>query len=143
MNEAMNSQPLAEPAPAAPTHEPQQQTPTSSAQNGGLDYAQTAAVEEPQANDDPLSHILTRPIQAHGEEVAVLKWREPTGGDIEKAGNPIVISGMGGGEPKLSFDEIKMTKMISQLAAIPPSSVRMLMARDWNAISLKIFRFFM
>ena len=95
------------------------------------------------AGEDLLSQVLTKPIQAHGEEVTVLRWREPTGGDIERAGNPISLEGFGQERPRLSFDEKKMAAMISQLASIPPSSVKMLAARDWNAIAFKVFRFFM
>jgi hypothetical protein len=98
------------------------------------------AVEE--VEEDLLSHVLSKPIEAHGEIITILKWREPTGGDIERAGNPIVLEGFGD-KPRVVFDEKKMGAMISQLASIPPSSVKALQARDWNAIAFKVFRFFM
>jgi Phage tail assembly chaperone proteins, E, or 41 or 14 len=91
---------------------------------------------------DPLSYALTKPIQAHGQEIRVLKWREPTAGDIERAGNPIVVD-LFGEQPRLTFDERKMNQMISTLAQIPPSSVRMLSGSDWNTIAWKLVRFFM
>lgn len=92
--------------------------------------------------DDPNSFKLTKPITAHGDEVQVLKWREPTGGDIERAGNPINIEVFGLEQPRLSFDEKKMTAMISLLCQIPPSSVRQMAARDWNAVAWRLIRFF-
>jgi hypothetical protein len=104
------------------------------------DEAPVAIDEMP---EDLLSHKLTKPIPAHGEDILVLRWREPTGLDIEKAGNPITLEGVGLDRPRLSFDEKKMAAMISRLAAIPPSSVQKLAARDWNAIAFKVFRFFM
>jgi hypothetical protein len=92
---------------------------------------------------DPNSFTLTKPIQAHGDEIKVLRWREPTGGDIERAGNPINIEMFGLEQPRLSFDEKKMTAMISLLCAIPPSSVRQITASDWNSIAWRMVGFFM
>jgi hypothetical protein len=91
----------------------------------------------------PNSFKLTKPIQAHGDEIQVLTWREPTGGDIERAGNPINIEMFGLEQPRLSFDEKKMTAMISLLCAIPPSSVRQITANDWNSIAWRMVGFFM
>jgi hypothetical protein len=89
-----------------------------------------------------LEHTLSKPIQAHGEELRILRWREPTGADIERAGNPIVIDFFGE-KPTLTFNEKKMGAMISALCQIPPSSVRQLTAADWNSIAWKLVRFFM
>ena len=94
------------------------------------------------ADIDPLSYHLTKPIQAHGQDVTVLRWREPTAGDIERAGNPINID-LFSEQPRLTFDERKMNNMISLLAQIPPSSVKMLSGSDWNTIAWKMVRFFM
>ena len=74
-------------------------------------------------------HVLSKPIQAHGEEVRVLRWREPTGGDIETAGNPVYLD-FSGAQPTITFNEKKMAAMISLLTAIPPSSVRQMTAKD-------------
>jgi hypothetical protein len=87
-------------------------------------------------------HTLSKPIHAHGEELRFLKWREPTGADIERAGNPIVVDFFGE-KPSLTFNEKKMSAMISALCQIPPSSVRQLTASDWNSIAWKLVRFFM
>ena len=87
-------------------------------------------------------HSLSKPVQAHGEELRYLKWREPTGADIERAGNPIIVDFFGE-KPSLTFNEKKMSAMISQLCQIPPSSVRQLTAGDWYAIAWKLVRFFM
>jgi tail assembly chaperone E/41/14-like protein len=89
-----------------------------------------------------LEHKLSQPIRAHGEEVHFLRWREPTAGDIERAGNPIIVDFFGE-KPTLTFNEKKMSAMISELCRIPPSSVRQLTAGDWNVIAWKLVRFFM
>jgi hypothetical protein len=96
-----------------------------------------APVEEPVS----LEHILQKPIQAHGEEVRVLRWREPTGGDIERAGNPVYLD-FSGTNPTITFNEKKMATMMSLLTQMPPSSIRQLTAKDWNAVAWKLFRFF-
>lgn len=88
-----------------------------------------------------LEHTLTRPIMAHGDEIKVLHWREPTGGDIERAGNPVYLD-FSGPSPTMTFNEKKMANMISVLCAIPPSAVRSMTAKDWNAVAWKLFRFF-
>jgi len=100
----------------------------------------------PQANGVPANDLmltLSKPIQAHGEEVKIIKWREPTAGDIERAGNPIILEVFGLEQPRVTFDEKKMSAMISTLAQIPPSSVRQIPAGDWNTIAWKLVRFFM
>jgi Phage tail assembly chaperone proteins, E, or 41 or 14 len=102
-----------------------------------IDFESVAPVEE-----SPLGHTLSKPIRAHGEEVRYLEWREPTAGDIERAGNPIVVDFFGE-KPSLTFNEKKMSAMISELCRIPPSSVRQLTAGDWNSIAWKLVRFFM
>lgn len=98
-----------------------------------------APLPDPKSN---FEHTLIKPIQAHGEEVTVLRWREPTGGDIERAGNPVRLDISDPNNPTLGFGEKKMAAMISQLCMIPPSSVRQMTAKDWNAVAWKLFGFF-
>ena len=86
-------------------------------------------------------HVLGKPIQAHGEEIRKLEWREPTGGDIERAGNPVYLD-FSGPSPTITFNEKKMASMMSLLTQVPPSSIRQLTAKDWNAVAWKLFRFF-
>ena len=100
----------------------------------------TTAPQEPTI---PMEHRLAKPIRANGEDVQVLTWREPTAGVIERAGNPIMLEFNGTDFPTMTFNEKKMNAMISTLCAIPPSSVRMLPAGEWQAIAYKLSRFFM
>jgi hypothetical protein len=109
-----------------------------------LDFNATEGADEMPALDaeSNFEHTLIKPITAHGEPVTVLKWREPTGGDIERAGNPIRLDFSDPTNPSMTFNEKKMAGMISVLCNIPPSSVRQLVAKDWNAVAWKLFRFF-
>lgn len=89
-----------------------------------------------------LKVTLRKPIQANGEEVSELTFREPTGGDIERAGNPVIVDVFSGDTVKITFDEKKMVQMMSRLAEIPPSSVRMMHPKDWNSIAWQLVHFF-
>lgn len=80
---------------------------------------------------------LTKPITAHGEEVSALELREPTGGDIVDCGYPFSI-GNGEAQPNAAV----VGRLISRLAAIPPSSVAALSARDFNACLGVVLGFF-
>ena len=108
-----------------------------------VDFDELSAAQQQQADDQSSTEqVLTKPIQAHGEELHILRWREPTGADIERAGNPIIVDFFGE-KPSLTFNEKKMSAMISALCQVPPSSVRQLTAGDWNSIAWKLVRFFM
>lgn len=141
----MNEATKVETGTAIPGYEPlKPDPPKAEAQFDLGEVKQVEMTPEEEAYADPLAHPLSKPISAHGEQITILHWREPTGGDIEKAGNPIAINTTPGDDnARVAFDERKMAAMISQLAGIPPSSVRQLSARDWNAIAFKIFRFFL
>jgi tail assembly chaperone E/41/14-like protein len=131
--------------PPQPQPQPQPVPTDEEAPNYTLneEYVRQPTPEE-EAVNDPCAHPLTKPIDAHSERITILRWREPTGLDIEKAGNPIQLETSPDGERmRIAFDERKMGAMIVQLAQIPPSSVRMMAARDWNAVAIKIFRFFL
>jgi hypothetical protein len=78
-----------------------------------------------------------------GDDVDELKFREPTGADIERVGNPINIDMMSGDTPKVTFDTKIMTQMMSTLAAVPPSTIRKMHTRDWNTAAWSLTSFFM
>lgn len=91
----------------------------------------------------PITVKLRKPIQGgDGHEVSELVLREPNGGDIERAGNPVLIDPFAGDTVKLSFESKSMTNMISRLAAVPTSSVRQLHPKDWNSIAWQLVPFF-
>lgn len=90
----------------------------------------------------PITIKLKSPIKANGEEVSELTFREPTAADIELNGNPVNLDWTGG-TPKPYFDARVMSQMMSVLAAVPPSSVRMMNTKDWNTVAWSLANFFM
>ena len=84
---------------------------------------------------------LRKSIIANGDEVTSLTFREPTAADIERVGNPVTI------DPfvipyKITFDTKVMTQMMSVLATVPPSSIRLMHPKDWNNAAWLIADFF-
>lgn len=102
-------------------------------------------IDEPKANGAPSPLVITlrKPVIANGEEVSELTFREPTAGDIERVGNPVLLDFMSGDTPKATFDAKAMTQMMSQLAAVPPSAIRAMHPRDWNTAAWSLASFFM
>jgi len=94
----------------------------------------------------PLVIKLRIPIQANGKEVTELSFREPTAGDIEAVGNPIIVdqlSNMLSGElPRTTFDSKSMTLMMARLAMVPPSTIRQMHPKDWNTAAWSLANFF-
>ena len=84
---------------------------------------------------------LRKPVVANGENVEELTFREPTGGDIERIGCPIVLS-VFETQPKPVFDGAVMTSMMAHLAAVPPSTIRQMDPRDWQNGAMMLFHFF-
>jgi len=84
---------------------------------------------------------LRKNVIANGESVAELKFREPTGGDIERVGCPIVLS-VFEQQPKPIFDGPIMTLMMAHLATVPPSTIRQMDPRDWQNGAMMLFHFF-
>lgn len=84
---------------------------------------------------------LTKPIKAHGEDVSVLTFREPTGKDIRECGVPYSI-GQRGDEVVTYPDARNTAKLIVALAGIPTSSVDQLSMADFNAAMMVVIGFF-
>ena len=85
---------------------------------------------------------LRKNVIANGESVAELKFREPTGGDIERIGNPITV-GLYENNPKIHFEGQTMTMMMAHLAGVPPSTIRAMHPKDWNNGAWYLANFFM
>lgn len=81
---------------------------------------------------------LTRPIQAHGEELRELTLREPTGKDLRTLGLPFTVSASGQVNP----DSGALARHIGVLAGIPPSSVDQLSATDFMTCTVAVLGFF-
>jgi hypothetical protein len=80
---------------------------------------------------------LRKEVVAHGEKVMKLTFKEPTGGDIERVGNPVAM-GAGG----IHFEAPIMSAMMSHLAGVPTSTIRMMHSKDWSNAAFTIWGFF-
>jgi hypothetical protein len=84
--------------------------------------------------------LLHRPIRNHkNDEVRELLFREPTGADINRYGNPCRISA----DFEVVIDERKMTAIMSSLAGVLTPEIERLDPRDWNSCAYRLRRFFL
>ncbi len=100
--------------------------------------------EKPKTNGATSSVVqaLRKSVIANGDEVKELTFREPTGADIERVGNPVNIDMLSGDTPKITFDSKAMTQMMALLATVPPSTIRQMHPRDWNSAAWQLAHFF-
>jgi hypothetical protein len=84
---------------------------------------------------------LRKAVQAHGELVKTLTFRAPTGGDIMALGDtyPININWVTG---QIKVNPLPMGQIMSALAMVPPSTIKMLSARDWSTCAHALMGFF-
>ena len=101
--------------------------------------------EKPKVNGAASSIVikLTKSVIANGDEVMELSFREPTGADIERCGNPVLVDWIPNERPKYTFDSKSMTQMLAALAVVPPSTIRQMHSRDWNTAAWSLAHFFM
>jgi hypothetical protein len=98
--------------------------------------------EASKLNGADITVTLRKAIIANGEEVKELKFREPTAGDIDRAGNPVLLD-MFSDPPKITFDAKAMTSMMAALAAVPPSTIKQMHTKDWNTAAWQLAGYFM
>ena len=92
---------------------------------------------------DPVTITLSRPVQAHGEEITKLEIREPLGVDIRLCGLPFSLApGTAGGDGEVQIREAAITKYISRLAKVPPTTVDQLAPNDWMTAMGAVLGFF-
>jgi hypothetical protein len=107
--------------------------------------AEPAAAPEPTAEPAPevwpiKVRLLHKPTRNNkNEPIHELTFREPTGGDINRYGNPVRISQEG----DVIIDEKKMTLMISTLAGVLLPFIEALDPRDWNSCAYRLRGFFL
>jgi hypothetical protein len=85
---------------------------------------------------------LRKQVIANGETVGEIKFREPTGADIERIGNPVTFSFVANGPPRVHMEADVMTQMMAHLAGVPPSTIRQFHPRDWNNGAWLLANFF-
>ena len=84
---------------------------------------------------------LTKPIKAHGEELADLTFREPTGNDLISCGFPFKME-LSAGRSVRVVDTQAVAAYISALAGVPPSSVAQLSVIDFTRAMGEVMGFF-
>ena len=82
--------------------------------------------------------LLHRGVRHGADTVHELSFREPTGGDINRCGNPCHVNQDG----DVVILERKMTTMMSQLSGILPPFIEAMDPRDWNSCAYRLRGFF-
>jgi Phage tail assembly chaperone proteins, E, or 41 or 14 len=84
--------------------------------------------------------LLHRAIRDNkGEEVRELSFREPSGADINRYGNPVRINQEG----DVVIDERKMTLIMAALTGILSPLLERMDPRDWNSCAYRLRGFFL
>ncbi|MCX5496434.1 phage tail assembly protein [Kaistia dalseonensis] len=97
--------------------------------------------QTPKPSDNKIRVPLSRAIPAHGEQISELVFREPSGLDIARCGNPVKLN-FAYDPPEVTFDEPKMARMMSMLGDVPASTIEKLTGSDWNACAWMLSGFF-
>jgi hypothetical protein len=132
---------------------PQQQPPRPIQQNGGpgqgpiIDVqpeenpAMESAPPPPPLEAWPITvRLVHKPIRNNiGVEVRELKFREPTGGDINRCGNPVRINSEG----DVVIDERKMSLIMANLSGVLSPLLDGMDPRDWNSCAYRLRSFFL
>jgi phage terminase large subunit-like protein len=88
-----------------------------------------------------LEFTLSKPIQAYGEDVSVLKMRKPTGKDLIQVGNPVTFYPHV--EPvKIEHDMGRVVQMAARMANVPSSSIERMDPDELTALAWAISPFF-
>jgi len=84
--------------------------------------------------------LLHRPIRGvKGEMIHELSFREPTGGDINRYGNPCHVNQEG----DVVILERKMSTMMAALSGVLPPMIDLLDPRDWASAAYRLRGFFL
>ena len=80
----------------------------------------------------PKKLTLRKPVQGgDGHEVSELTFREPTVDDIHRCGDPCRVDFFDG-NPKIVYNDVAVSAMMSLLAAVPPSTIKSMNLKDWK-----------
>jgi|SRR5215467_5141692 len=104
--------------------------------------APTDEVPTPVLSDEwPIKvRLIHKPIRTQqGDELRELTFREPTGGDINRYGNPVRVDQNG----DILMDERKMTLMMAALSGVLSPILERMDPRDWNSCAYRLRRFFL
>jgi hypothetical protein len=99
--------------------------------------------DEAATDDGTITKKLTKPIHdGEGGKTSQITFREPVGADVEKCGMPVTLN-FDHDPPRMIFNAKEMSAMMSQLSALPPSSIKMLAAKDWTSCAWALGHFFL
>lgn len=102
---------------------------------------------EPEPEREPAREIwpikvrlLHREVRNNkGEMIKELSFREPTGGDINRYGNPVMIDQNG----DVVIIEKKMTTIMAVLSGVLQPFLEAMDPRDWNSCAYRLRNFFL
>jgi hypothetical protein len=84
--------------------------------------------------------LLHKPIRGNqNEEITELSFREPTGGDINRCGNPCRINFEG----DVIIDEKKMSLIMANLSGVLSPLLDRMDPRDWTSCAYRLRGFFL
>ena len=123
-----------------PDEAQQPASPNATTEPPTIEAEQPAAAAAPVVETWPIKvKLLHRPISGNrNETLNELSFREPTGGDINRVGNPVHIDASG----EVMIDERKMTNMIGALSGVLTTFLERMDPRDWNSCAYRLRRFF-
>ncbi|HVG51157.1 MAG TPA: phage tail assembly protein [Xanthobacteraceae bacterium] len=107
-----------------------------------LDLATGAPIEAEAPKDVwPIKvKLMHKPVRANnGDFIHELVFREPTGGDVNRYGNPCHVNQEG----EVVILERKMTMMMSALSGILQPFLEAMDPRDWNSCAYRLRGFFL
>jgi hypothetical protein len=106
-----------------------------------VDMATGAPIEPEPKEIWPIKvKLLHRPVRNNkGEEMRELSFREPTGGDINRYGNPVRVNQDG----DIVIDERKMSFIMSALSGVLTPMLERMDPRDWNSCAYRLRGFFL
>lgn len=116
-------------------------TPLSSPETLPVNEAMESAPPPPPAEEWPIRvKLLHRSIRDNnGREIREIVFRQPTGGDINRCGNPCRINQDG----DVVFDERKMSLIMANLSGILSPILDGMDPRDWNSCAYRLRSFFL
>ena len=83
--------------------------------------------------------LLHKPVRGpKGDMMQELSFREPTGGDINRVGNPCMVDQNG----DVIILDRKMTTMMAQLSGVLQPFIEAMDPRDWNSCAYRLRGFF-
>ncbi|HGW6102662.1 TPA: phage tail assembly protein [Citrobacter werkmanii] len=81
---------------------------------------------------------LSKPIQAHGDEISVLELEVPSFEQMQKLGTPVKLDAAG----DYTVNTAVALRYVPELAKVPPSSLKELGPYDLDSLCWAVWRFF-